>query len=120
MNMVLISAILVISAMPSYAQDHPNIAKLKADAENVVRIISGDKAKIKTYCEFADLNDQIYQANQEQDAKKAEGLSHRAEERKLGPEFAALDAAAVPERLHELLRRTDGRNARKLHLRCHL
>jgi len=55
MNSVLIVAILVISAMPVLAQDQPNVAKLKADAENVVEIISGDKRKIETYCEIAAL-----------------------------------------------------------------
>ena len=44
MNRLLIIAILVISTVPLYAQDQmPNTAKLKADAQNVVKIISGDK-----------------------------------------------------------------------------
>jgi hypothetical protein len=90
MEMMLVVAILVISAMPGYAQDQSD--KLKADAENVVKILSGNKAKIQIYCEFGDLSDQIDQADQEQDTKKAEELSQRAEEleKKLGPEFSAL------------------------------
>ena len=85
-------AILVISVMPVYAQDQPNLAKLKTDAENVVKIVSGDKLKIRTYCEFADLSDQLDQAIQEQDTEKAKELSEKADEvgRKLGPEFVAL------------------------------
>ena len=50
MNIVLMVAILVLSTMPLLAQDQPDIAKLKADTENVVKIISGDKAKVEAYC----------------------------------------------------------------------
>jgi hypothetical protein len=55
---------------------------VKADAQNVVKIISGDKLKI-------DLSDQIDEAIQQQDTQKAKELSQKAEElqRKLGPEF---------------------------------
>jgi len=92
MNIVLMVAILVLSTMPLLAQDQPDIAKLKADTENVVKIISGDKAKVEAYCEFADLGDQIDEAKDEQDTEKAEELSQKVDElgRKLGPEFVAL------------------------------
>jgi len=52
---------------------------VKADAQNVVKIISGDKLKI-------DLSDQIDEAIQQQDTQKAKELSQKAEElqRKLG------------------------------------
>ena len=53
-------AILLMFAVPVYAQDQqPNTAKLKADAEKVVRIISGDKAKTQTYCQILDLSDEL-------------------------------------------------------------
>ena len=70
----------------------PSAVQLKADAQNVVKIISGDKLKIESYCAFANLSDQIDEAIQEQDTKKAKELSQKAEElqRKLGPEFTAL------------------------------
>jgi hypothetical protein len=92
MNMMLIAAILAMSVTPVYAQDQPDIAKLKADAEKLVKMTSGDKQKIKTYCEFTDLSDQIGQANEAQDTKKADELSKKADdlEKKLGPEFVAL------------------------------
>jgi hypothetical protein len=46
MNPLLIIAILISSTAPPYAQrQQPNVAKLKADAQKVVSIISGDKAK---------------------------------------------------------------------------
>jgi hypothetical protein len=93
MNPILIAAIL-LSAMPAYAQNNqkPDTAKLKADAQNLVKIISGDKLKTQTYCEIADLGDQLDQANQEQDTKKADELSRKMNELepKLGPEYVAL------------------------------
>jgi hypothetical protein len=87
MNMTLMVAILAISATPTYAQD-----QLKADAENVVEIVSSDKHKLQTYCEFAELSDQIGEANEDGDTKKAQELSQKINElgTKLGPEFVAL------------------------------
>jgi hypothetical protein len=87
----LVAAILVISAMPAQGQQ-PSADQLKTHAQNVVKIISGDKQKIEAYCEFTDLTDQFDQAVEEKDTKKAEELSQKGEElqRKLGPEFDAL------------------------------
>jgi hypothetical protein len=93
MNIMVMIAILVISAMPAHAQgQQPSSVKLKEDAQSVVKIISGDKSKMQTYCEIADLGDQVDQAVQEQDTKKAEELSQKMNElgEKLGPEFVAL------------------------------
>ena len=92
MNTTLMVAILAISVAPAYAQDQPNVAKLKADAENVVEIVGSDKHKLRTYCEFAELGDQIGEANEDGDTKKAEELSQKINElsTKLGPEFVAL------------------------------
>jgi hypothetical protein len=93
MNLIWALAILAICTMPVYAQDQqPDTAKLKADAENMVNIISGDKLKIQTYCEILDLDDQIDDANLNKDTKKATELSEQADElkKKLGPEFSTL------------------------------
>jgi len=93
MNPMLLAAILALSVMPAYAQgQRPDTVKLKVDAQNVVKIISGDKLKIQTYCEMLDLNDQIEDANQNQDTQKAKELSKKADElgKKLGPEFSGL------------------------------
>jgi hypothetical protein len=55
--------ILAVSAMPLYAQrQQPDIAKLKADAQNAFNIISSDKLKIQAFCEMADLAKQLDQA----------------------------------------------------------
>ena len=92
MKIALAVVALTVSIMPLYAQDRPDIAKLKADAEKVVKVTSGDKQKMQTYCELIDISDQIGQATEEEDTEKAEELSNRSEEleKKLGPEFVAL------------------------------
>ena len=64
MNPILVLAILAICTMPAYAQgQQPDTAKLKADAENMVKIVSGDKLKTQTYCEIFDLHNQIDDAD---------------------------------------------------------
>ena len=95
MNRLLIVAILTISTLPLYAQGQaPNAAKLKADAQKVVTIISSDTAKFHSYCQIVDLADEIEGAKQEQDGKKAKELSAKINdlEKKLGPEYLALAA----------------------------
>jgi hypothetical protein len=85
-------AILTISAVPLDAQEEPNAVQLKADAKNVAKIISGDKSKLQSYCQFTNISDQVDAAMERQHTKKAKELSQEAEQlqRNLGPEFAAL------------------------------
>jgi predicted lipoprotein len=93
LNGLLIVATLLISTAPLYAQRREqNVAKLKADARNLVGIIGSDKAKIQTYCQIDDLSEQLIQAIQERDRKKADALAEKIAElnKKMGPEFAAL------------------------------
>ena len=90
---LLIVAILGISTVPLYGQrQQQNLAKLKSDARNLVGKIGSDKTKIQTYCQIDDLSEQIDQAVQEKDRKKAEALAQKIAElyKKMGPEFAAL------------------------------
>ena len=91
MNPKLIVAILVIAAVPVCAQAQPTPAT-KADAQNVFKIISGDKAKTEAFCAIGKLGDQMEQANAKKDSKKVEELSLKADEmgKTLGPEYAAL------------------------------
>jgi hypothetical protein len=92
-NGLLIAAILVISTAPLYAQrQQQDVAKLKADARNLVGIIGSDKTKTQTYCQIHDLSEQLIQAVQEKDRKKANALAEKIAElyKKMGPEFAAL------------------------------
>ena len=70
MNWLLIVGLLIFSTMPLYAQrQEQNVAKLKADARNLVGIIGSDKTKTQTYCQIHDLSDQLIQAVQEKDRK---------------------------------------------------
>jgi hypothetical protein len=89
----LIVALLLVSAAPAYMQyQQPNVAKLKADAQKVVSTIKGYKAKAQVYCELNTLDEQIGEADQKNDEKKADVLSKQVTEleKKLGPEYFAL------------------------------
>ena len=93
MNRLLIVAILIISTARLYAQgQQPDAAKLKADARNVVSIVTGDKAKSQTYCQVLDLSDELDQVDRHKDPKKAEDLSQKVDDlqKNLGPEYLAL------------------------------
>jgi hypothetical protein len=93
LNGLLIVAILAISTSPLYAQGHhQNVAKLKEDARNLVGIIGGDKTKTETYCQIRDLSEQLIQAVEAKDGKKANALAEKIAElyKQIGPEFAAL------------------------------
>jgi hypothetical protein len=91
MSLKLIVAILVTVAVPLCAQAQPpSDAKVnKADAQKVINIVSGDKAKTQIYCDIAKLGEQIEQAK---DSKKTDELYRRMDElgRKLGPEYVTL------------------------------
>ena len=93
MNRLFMIGILLVSTVASYAQDtQQDVAKLKADARNLVGIIGSDKTKTQTYCQIYDLSEQLLQAVQEKDRKKAKALAEKIAElyKKMGPEFAAL------------------------------
>jgi hypothetical protein len=97
LNGLLIVAVLVISTAPLYAQrQQQNVAKLKSDARNLVGIIGSDKTKIQIYCQIEDLNEQLDQAVQNGDRKKAKALGEKMAElnKKMGPQFAALNDIA--------------------------
>jgi hypothetical protein len=92
MNLKLIVAVVAIAAVPVYAHAQKPQKPTKADAQRVVQLISGDKAKTQKYCDIASLGEQIEQATQKKDTKKADELSQKADEMsaQLGPEFVAL------------------------------
>ena len=87
-------AILLIAAVPAYAHAQSrSIAKVsKDDAQKVVTIISGDKAKIQTYCDIQKLGGEMEQAYEKRNLKLADELLQKidAMEKNLGPEYAAL------------------------------
>jgi hypothetical protein len=93
MNRFLIIGLFFSSAVTPYAQaQQPNTAKLKADAQTVVSIIRGDKAKTQAYCQINSLGAEIDQVAQARDEQKAHALTKRINdlERQVGPEYLAL------------------------------
>ncbi len=79
----------LMSALSLHAQaQQPDVAKLKADAREVVGSISGDKAKTEADCQITDLGEQLDRADQEKNSKKRLDLSRL--QKKLGPEHVAL------------------------------
>src|SRR5215813_8638890 len=87
-------AILLIAAVPAYAQAKDRgAAKLsKGDAQKVATIIRSDKTKTQTYCEINKVSDQMNQAYGKNDRKMLDDLSQKIErlEKVLGPEYIAL------------------------------
>ena len=93
MKWLLIVGILIFSTAPLYAQrQRQDLAKLKADARNVVGTIANDKAKTQAYCQTLDLARQLERADQEKDRKKITVLSHKIIQlqKLVGPEFFTL------------------------------
>ena len=94
MDVKVVVAILLIAAVPVYSQAQaPSVPKVrKDDAQKVVTIITGDKAKTQTYCDIRKLGEQIEQAYEKRNFKLVDELSDKIEtlEKTLGPEYAAL------------------------------
>jgi hypothetical protein len=93
LSRLLIVAVLLSSTTPLYAQgQQPNPAKLRADAEKVVSSISGDKTKMRAYCEVTDLGEQVVEAAEKKDEKKANALMDKIDEleKAIGLEYRAL------------------------------
>ena len=92
--MKLVVAILLIAAVPVYAQaQSPTAPKVsKGDAQKVAKIIRGDKAKTQAYCEINKVSEQMNQAYGKNDSKRVYELSQKIErlEKILGPEYVAL------------------------------
>ena len=80
-------------AIPVLAHAQSNVPKpTKADAQNVVQIITNDKAKAQAYCDLSKLSDQVEAAGQKNDTKKVETLAKQVDAlvAKLGPEYSKL------------------------------
>ena len=93
MYRLLIVGILIISTMPLSAQgQQPDAAKLKADARNLVGIIGSDKTKIQTYCQIANVGEQMNQAIQAKDKKRFDEQAQKLPEleKNHGPEYLGL------------------------------
>ena len=92
MNPKLIIAILMVAAVPLGFFSLRTHHATEADAQKVLKIISGDKAKTQTYCDMTKLDEQIKQAKEKKDSKTANELSEKLDllEETLGPEYVAL------------------------------
>jgi hypothetical protein len=91
MNRKVIVAILLVAAVPAFAQaQKPWVTK--DDAQKVVTIISDDKAKIQTYCEIQTIGEQMERAYEKRNLKLVDVLLQKIEalEEMLGPEYVAL------------------------------
>ena len=90
MNLRLNLAIFVIVAFPIFAQAQvTSAAKMKEEAQKIVKIISSDKSKTQTYCDLVKVSNQIEQAEPN---SKADELYQQMDElaAKLGPEYIEL------------------------------
>jgi hypothetical protein len=78
LNGLLIVAILRVLTAPLYAQlQQQKVSKLKADARNLVGIVGSDKTKTRTYCQLNELSEQLDQAVEKKDRKKADALAKK-------------------------------------------
>ena len=97
MKLKLVAAVSALTAIPvlAHAQQgpQPNVPKpTKADAQNVVQIVTSDKVKTQAYCDLTKLYDQVEEAAQKNDNKTLETLNKQADALlgKLGPEYSKL------------------------------
>ena len=91
MKLELVAAIsaLAIPALAHAQQSGPQPKPTKADAQNVVQIITSDKVKTQAYCDLAKLFDQIQVAKEKNDSNTIQALGKQLLPLvdKLGPEY---------------------------------
>ncbi len=93
MNLKSFVVVLVTAVVPMCAQAQQGDKKVtKADAENVYKMISGDKTKTQIYCDIAQIGDQIDQAYETDDTAEVDALSKKVGEleKELGSEYVTL------------------------------
>ena len=98
MNLKVIAIFSVFVAASAFAQGQmggPSPQGQKptiADVQKVIKIISGDQAKAKLYCDLAKLSNQAADAEENDDTKKVEVLNKQIEASvpKLGVEYMNL------------------------------
>jgi hypothetical protein len=92
MNLKLVVAASLFVAIPTVAsaqQNQPAPKPTMADVQKLVQTISGDKAKLKAYCDIGKLQEQMDQAEQKKDTKTVEALGTKADAlaKQLGPDY---------------------------------
>jgi hypothetical protein len=91
MSLKLIVVTLGIATMPVCAVAQTSNNAAVTHAHNVLKMVSGDRAKRQIYCEMAKVFDQIERAGGK-DSKNTDALYRKMNglAKKLGPEYAAL------------------------------
>ena len=92
LKLIAIIAVAAISVLARAQQSGPVPNPTKADAQNVVQIITSDKMKTQAYCDLTKLEGQVKAAAEKKDTKTLEALSTQADALidKLGPEYYKL------------------------------
>ncbi len=81
-KLVVAISVLAIPVLAHAQQNspQPSVPKpTKADAQNVVQIITSDKAKTQAYCDLTKVEGQVRTAEQKNDTKTLEALGKQAE-----------------------------------------
>ena len=85
MNFKVVLAVSICTALPVVAnaqQNRPAANAPKptvADVQKLVQMISGDKAKLKAYCDISKLQEQMEKAEEKTDEKAIEALNAKAD-----------------------------------------
>ena len=85
-------SIFASTTVAAFAQDDPISQAPKptlADVQHLAETISGDKPKLRAYCELGELHDQTQEAVDEKDARAIDALVAKTDalEQRLGPEY---------------------------------
>jgi hypothetical protein len=81
--------ILVTASIAAFAQDDQTPKPTIEEAQKLVQTISGDKAKLKVYCEIGKLQEEMEKAGEKNDTKALEALSTKVDslEQQVGPDY---------------------------------
>jgi hypothetical protein len=93
MKLMLVVAVSLFAAMPVVAHAQNKAPKpTVADAQKVVQMITGDKAKLKAYCDMGKLQEQMEAAEKKKDTKAVQALGAKADalSQQIGPEYVKL------------------------------
>ena len=92
MKLKLVAAISAL-AIPAVAHAQSSVPRpTKADAQNVVQIITSDKVKTQAYCDLTKLYDQTEATGQKNDSDTIQTLTKKADTliANLGPEYSKM------------------------------
>jgi hypothetical protein len=95
MNFKVVLAVSMCTALPMLANAQQNRQAANApkptvaDVQKLVQIISGDKVKLKAYCDIAKLQEQMEKAEEKKDENTIEALNTKADSlaEQIGPEY---------------------------------